>query len=501
DFSTLGQGFQSRWQALEQLRMGDLFALLVPAITLSALLSVDTLKTCVVVDALTRSRHNSNRELVAQGTGNLLSTLLGGMPGAGTMGATLVSINSGGHSRLAGILEGAFSLVVLLFFSSLLGWVPIAALAGILIVVAYRMVDWHSLVLLKRRQTILDFLVIATVVIVAVAFNLIAAAGAGVALAVVLFLRDQVKTSVIRRKLSGGQYSSKRQRLPNERKILEENNKSVVICELQGNLFFGTTDQLFTRLEPELRTCRFLVLDMSRIQTIDFTAAHMLSQIESMLSENGSHLVLTEPSPAMATGNDPRLHLANLGLIPSDHLKIFSDISEAIEWVEDCILIGDPRTSTTEEWPLDISGFPLFQGLEEEVMDGVLELLAKVVETRSFQAGETLFKRGDDGDEMYFIRKGGIRIVLPIQDGKEHTLAVFGRGSFLGDMAFIDRAPRSSDAVTIMNTEVYILSRQLFDQVSRDYPEMAKNVFIRLCKVLTLRLRFADSEIMALKES
>ncbi|MBF0415310.1 MAG: SLC26A/SulP transporter family protein [Magnetococcales bacterium] len=502
DLSTLSHGFAGRWQALGQLRLQDLFSLLVPALTLSALLSVDTLKTCVVVDAMTRSRHNSNRELMAQGVGNLVSSLVGGMPGAGTMGATLVSINSGGHSRLAGILEVFFSLLVLLFFSSLLGWVPISALAGILIVVAWRMVDWHTFTLLRRNETFLDFFVVATVVVVAVVFNLIVAAGAGMALAVVLFLRDQVKTSVIRRKLYGGQYSSKHQRFPEERKILEENQHLVVICELQGNLFFGTTDQLFSRLESELRVCRFLIFDMSRVQTVDFTAMHMLGQMDAMLSEKGAHLILTEPSRVLSGGRKPIIPLEQLVLRPTQHLQTFSTLDEAIEWVEDRILAGDALERAAEEWPLPIHEFPLFLGLEEEGKEGVLALLGKVVEERSFKAGETLFKRGDPGDEMVFIRKGGIRIVLPIHGGnKEHTLAIFGRGGFLGDMAFIDQAPRSSNAVAIMDTDVFILSRRIFDQVSADDPEMAKNIFIRLCKVLTLRLRFADAEIIALKEA
>ena len=81
------------------------------ALTLAILLSIDTLKTCVVLDALTRTRHNSNRELVGQGFGNLASTLFGGVPGAGQMGATLVNMSSGGQTRLSGLIEGALAIV------------------------------------------------------------------------------------------------------------------------------------------------------------------------------------------------------------------------------------------------------------------------------------------------------------------------------------------------------------------------------------------------------
>jgi SulP family sulfate permease len=128
--------------------------LLVPALTLSVLLSIDTLKTCVVLDALTRSRHDSNRELIGQGLGNLASGLVGGIPGAGTMGATLVNMSSGAVSRVSGMLEGALALFAFLLLGAWMAWVPIGALAAILIVIGLRMVDRHSLALARSRHTI-----------------------------------------------------------------------------------------------------------------------------------------------------------------------------------------------------------------------------------------------------------------------------------------------------------------------------------------------------------
>ncbi|MBF0322249.1 MAG: SulP family inorganic anion transporter, partial [Magnetococcales bacterium] len=304
DVNTVTTGISDRWSAMGQFRFADIAALLVPALTLSVLLSIDTLKTCVIVDAVTRSRHQSNRELVAQGIGNLATNILGGMPGAGTMGATLVNISSGGSTRISGILEGGFSLAVLLLFSTLIGWVPVSALAGILMVVAFRMFDWHSFYLLRQRSTLLDFFVIAAVIVVAVRFNLIAASGTGVALAVILFLREQVKSSVVRRRLTGLQISSKRSRIPEEKEILNSQGQSIVIYELQGSLFFGTTDQLYTRLEPDIPHCNFLVLDMRNVRSADLTAVHMLEHIQGMLLERGASLVFSDLPSSTLTGRD-----------------------------------------------------------------------------------------------------------------------------------------------------------------------------------------------------
>ncbi|TBR22174.1 SulP family inorganic anion transporter, partial [bacterium] len=255
----------ARFQGALAMTSADVSAALVPALTLSILLSMDTLKTCVVVDALTRSRHDSDKTLLGQGAANLLSALAGGMPGAGTAGATMVNVTSGGATKLSGILSGAFSLAAMVLFSRLVAWVPLPALAGILLVVAARMFDRKSFRLLRKRSTIVDFAVGAAVIVVAVVSGLITAAGVGLGLSVLLFLHDQILSDVTRRKSDGTKLFSKRRRLADERAALERLGAKTVVCELQGSLFFGTTDQLFCELEPDLPKASFIILDMRRV--------------------------------------------------------------------------------------------------------------------------------------------------------------------------------------------------------------------------------------------
>ena len=242
--------------SLFHVHLASLHLVLFPALTLSVLLSIDTLKSCVGLDTLTRHRSDSNRELVGQGLGNLASFLMGGMAGSGAMGPSMVNISSGGRTWRAGMFEGGFVVVVLLLLSPQIAWVPIGALAGILLVVAWRMFDRNMLRLWRDPHRRLDFAVIAAVVIVAVGVDLIAAAGVGIALAILLFIRDQIRSSVIRRRLTLKQISSKTRRLEVEREALNRFGDQGVFCQLQDNLFFGTTDQLFSRLEPDLRTAR-----------------------------------------------------------------------------------------------------------------------------------------------------------------------------------------------------------------------------------------------------
>ncbi|MBF0261126.1 MAG: SLC26A/SulP transporter family protein [Magnetococcales bacterium] len=498
DFAAMGHGMEERWNAVGKMGFKDFAAILVPAITLSVLLSIDTLKTCVVVDALTRSRHDSNRTLIGQGIGNLLTAVVGGMPGAGTMGATLVSINSGGQTRLSGLLEGLFSLIVLLLFAKMIGWVPIAALAGILMVVAYRMFDWHSFALLKQRTTMLDFFVILAVVVVAVAFNLIAAAAAGIGFAVVLFLREQVRSSVVRRRRHGDRVSSKRVRLLEEKEILAANGTVSTIVELQGNLFFGTTDQLFTSLEADIKSCRFLILDMRHVQSVDFTGIHMLTQIGAMLKERDAYLMFSELPTSLPTGLDLSTYFEQTGLLShGDNIKLYPDLDAAMEWVEDFLIEENRKLKAGETRMLNLNDIPLLRGLLDEES---LAILSSSTEERTYGAGEMVFSRGDEGDEIFLIRRGQVRMMLPFPSGKSLTLAVFGRGHFFGDMAFLDRGHRSTDAVVDVPSELYIISRKRFEEVAKSHPVLGHHFFSRLARALSHRLRYANTELMALKD-
>ncbi|MDP3138190.1 MAG: SulP family inorganic anion transporter, partial [Burkholderiaceae bacterium] len=132
-----GEGYfasiTGRWHEIGDLRLSQVAALMGSALTLAVLLSIDTLKTCVVLDQMTRTQHDPNRELVAQGIANIASSSVGGVPGAGTMGATLVNLSSGATTRASGLVEGISALVFALLLSSFIAWIPVAALAGILI--------------------------------------------------------------------------------------------------------------------------------------------------------------------------------------------------------------------------------------------------------------------------------------------------------------------------------------------------------------------------------
>jgi SulP family sulfate permease len=488
-------GLAVRWTAIADVSLQQLQLLVMPALTLAVLLSIDTLKTCVVLDAMTRSRHDSNRELIGQGLGNLASGAIGGIPGAGTMGATLVNISGGASSRFSGMVEGVLALFAFLLLANFISWIPVAGLAGILIVIGVRMIDRNSLHYLKSRSTILDFAVIAAVVGTALTVSLIAASGVGIVLAVLLFIREQIGGSIIRRKLLGNETFSKRIRTHEEMEILTAHGDRAAIIELQGSLFFGTADQLYLSMEPELKTRDFLILDMRRIQTVDVTAAHLLEQVKDMLAERHGFLIFSAIPLTLPSGRDMKQYFDQVGLIRQDSpVRVFPSLDDALEWVEDRI-IHETVCLRDEEVALELHEVELFAGRKEQT----LAALEQCMEKRSVAKGDNIFKRGDAGDELFLIRRGAVRIILPLSDRQSHHLGTFGRGAFFGEMAFLDGEARSANAVAFTDTELYVLSRRAFDKFAEDHKKLGLRLMEGIASVLASRLRYTNAELRVLE--
>lgn len=492
--ASFGDAIIGRWHGIGGMSFASLGRLVVPAATLAVLLSIDTLKTCVVLDALTRSRHKSNRELIGQGLGNFASVLIGGVPGAGQMGATLVNMSSGAQTRLSGLIEGALALVAFMLLGSFIAWIPIAALAGILIVIGFRMFDRDSLHLLKSRATILDFAVIVAVVVAALSVSLIAASGVGIALAIVLFIREQIGSSIVRRKAFGNQLFSKRVRLPAEMTILEKRGDSTAIFELQGSLFFGNANQLYSALEADIKNRAHIILDMRRVHSIDLTAVHMLEQVQGILAERKALLIFSHLPEHSPSGQDMRKYFETLGLVhPESRVQTFKELDEALEWVEE-LLIKQENLDKVQEELLDLREIDIFLGRKESTI-AALELC---MDKRSFKAGEKIFVLGDAGDEMFLIRRGTVRIMLPISPTQGHHLATFGRKDFFGEMAFLDPAPRSANAIAYTDSDVFVLSRKRFEALAEEHKKLGIDLVLSIARVLAVRLRYANSELRVL---
>lgn len=498
-----GEGYVAlitdRWNQIGELKVGQVAGVVGSALTLAVLLSIDTLKTCVVLDRLTRTRHDSNRELAAQGLANMTASIIGGMPGAGTMGATMVNFSSGAQTRISAWIQGLLSVGVALLLGSFVAWIPVATLGGVLIVVGIRMIDTDPLRFLESRSTVLDFSVVLAVVGVTLTIGLIAASAVGVVLSIMLFLREQVGGTVVRRKSLVGERSSAWYRPENEMRILEKKGHSAVIFELQGSLFFGTAQQLYRTLEPELTKTDFLILDLQRVQSVDVTAAHMLNLVRDVLTERQVPLLLSNVRERMPNGRNLREFLELAGLRSEENVVIYlPTLEEAIEWVE-ARLLGESTTSDEDDLPpLELHEIELFKGSKP---DTLVDLEA-CMEKRSWKAGETIYSCGDPSNDLYLIRKGEVKVLAALGGGGSMKhIATYGRGDFLGGQAFLDNRSRSNDAVATRDCDMYVLSLEKFNYLADEHKRVALVLMTKLARLLSIRLRHINEELTLLQDN
>lgn len=486
-----------RWHEIGDVRLSQIAALMGSALTLAVLLSIDTLKTCVVLDQMTRSRHDPNRELVAQGIANVASSSIGGIPGAGTMGATLVNLSSGATTRASGLVEGFSALIFALLLSNFIAWIPVSALAGILIAVGIRMIDREPLRFIQSPATVFDFGVVVAVVVVALTIGLIAASGVGVAMAIILFLREQIGGTVVRHKFYVNQMSSSWHRPESETRILEQKGDQAVIFTLQGSLFFGTTQQLYVLLEPEIKTRNFIILDLKRVQSLDVTAAHMLHQVRDALAERKAVLLLSNVHEKLPNGRNLREFLEQTGVTENtEAVRLFGELDSAIEWVEDRLLGEAEQVQPEPEIAMELADIELFKNRKD---DTLADLDARL-ERRTYPAGATVYSRGEPGDAIYLIRRGSVKVFAPLGAGRTRHIATYGRGDFFGGLAFLDGRPRGNDAIAASETEFFVLSLEQFNILAEEHKRLAVTLLTAISRSLAMRLRHADTEIAMLQE-
>jgi len=493
DGSSIGAMVEQHWLALKNVSLRQLVELLPSALTLAALLSIDTLKTGLVLDTMTRAHHDPDRELIGQGIGNLCCALVGGVPGSGEMGPSLINVSSGGVTWRSGVMAGIFSLLALVLLAPVIAWVPIAALAAILIVVGFRMIDRHSLAFFYSAATRFDFAVILAVILVAVFGNLIAASAVGVALAMLLFIREQTRSSVIRQRIEGRDLIAKRLNVPETSSLLERGAGNIVIFELQGSLFFGTASQLQAALEAEADTRKYIILGMRRVQSLDVTATHVLEQIMERLEARGACLIFSDIPKGLPSGLKMKHYLKETGVVrPTSNAFAFREIDDALEWVAARESEGMP-TAATET--LDLRAMPFLAGCS----DAAVAALGHAVDIRTVAAGKRVFKAGSEDEALFFIRHGSVKLTVPIRKKDNYHLATCGPGDIIGDIGFIEAGPEGVDAVATVDSEMYVLRRDDFERLAAEHGDLAVAIVGCVARSLATRLHATIGEVQALR--
>jgi sulfate permease, SulP family len=265
-----------------------------PALTIAILAGLESLLSAVVADGMTGTRHRSNMELVAQGAGNIVSVIFGGVPATGAIARTATNIKSGGKTPVSAIIHCVFLLLVLLFIGRWAALIPMATLAAVLIVVAYNMSEWREFVhLLKSPRG--DVAVLLATFLLTVFIELTVAIQVGILLAAFLFLQKMSKETqvdLITETLRGGEEDIHQTRNMSGIKIPE----GVEVFEIYGSLFFGAVSQFKESIRVIAKKPKVLILRMRNVLTIDASGIRVLEELAEEAKENGYVLVFSAVS-------------------------------------------------------------------------------------------------------------------------------------------------------------------------------------------------------------
>jgi len=297
------------------------------ALTLSLLGAIDSLLTSVVADNLTKTRHLPNKELIGQGIGNSIAAVFGGIPGAGATIRTVVNIQSGGKTKLSGMIAALVLLVILLVLSPLASQIPAAVLAGILVTVGIGVMDYKGLNALSKIPRT-EVIIMAVVLLLSVFWNLVYAVGIGMVLASLFFMKkmgdlgkDDTRVTTV----------AKENMWDDEKKLSSSFKENVFIKHLSGPLFFGFTSEFVNISNQIPKSASILMIRMSKVPYIDQLGLFALEDVLMDLIQKEIEILF------VGLQRQPNYLMKTIGiigkLIPEE--QVFDDFKSCKKYVID----------------------------------------------------------------------------------------------------------------------------------------------------------------------
>ncbi len=317
-------------------KFGAIAPYIFTALTLSLLGAIDSLLTSVVADNMTQTKHKPNKELVGQGIGNSIAAIFGGIPGAGATIRTVVNINSGGKTRLSGMIAGVLLLVILLALGPVASQIPAAVLAGILVTVGIGVMDYRGLkaipylpkdIKLGPLNLSSEVIIMLVVMVLSSIWNLVYAVGIGLVFASLMFMKKigdlTAKRSDVR--------PLKEQAWADEKDFPKKLREEVFIKHIKGPLFFGSTSDFQQLAEQIPDSASSVVIRMGRMQYMDQSGLYAMEDVLQDLKRKGITVLL------VGILEQPKYMMQRIDiipdLIPEEH--IFEDFKPCLEWIKE----------------------------------------------------------------------------------------------------------------------------------------------------------------------
>lgn len=295
------------------------------AISLALLGAIDSLLTSVVADNMTKTKHNSNRELVGQGIGNSIAALFGGIPGAGATIRTVVNIQSGGKTNLSGMMAALILLLTLLVLGPLASTIPAAALAGILITVGIGVIDYKGIRALPKMPRT-DAVVLLLVMVLTVFWDLLYAVAIGLVISSLMFMKKMASVTATQSRVEPLTVENS---WVDEAGLPQQFKEEVFIKHLDGPLFFGFTTH-FQQLAAQIpKTASIAVIRMDKVPYMDQSGLNAIEDVFVDLAKADIKILL------VGLQKQPNYLMQTIDIIPNlvPEGQVFEDFEKCLSWI------------------------------------------------------------------------------------------------------------------------------------------------------------------------
>jgi sulfate permease, SulP family len=463
------------------------------AASVAIVASIDVLMGSKIVENLSRQRGNSTRELLCMGTANTITPLLGGITGSISIAPTTTNHHAGARSSLSLLTHALVMLAVIVFLAPALTFIPKVVIAALVFYSGIQLVDRWTMRLLLRilrgrsvrwRDIAVDLLIIFSVTGVALSGNIAAAVGLGILISVVVFT-IRMSHGMVRRVRYGNRIHSRRSRPVSEMELLAQHGQRIMAIELEGPVFFASAEQLHNRIDEAITSgVTHIIVDVERVTEMDSTGTQILMQTAERAKSLGIHLVLSGVMMSERAANI----MQDQGVWDAmGDDQMLADLDRALDWCE-TNLLADIIAAGGGAHELGLDRLVLLAGMTAAETEAIRPLLKRC----QWIAGETVFKQGDVGSELFMILNGSASVRIELKNG-DRRLVTFSPGTIFGEMALLDQSARSATVIADEPMSCYALSRTNLDQLKSASPSAAMKLLENLAREMSHRIRLANN--------
>lgn len=456
--------------------------LIIPAFTCSLIITINSLIAQSAADGLLKRRTNSNKEILAQAIGNMITGLLGGFPGNPGLSRTIENYNSGARKSYSKLVSSIFTIAILLLLKETMMYIPLITFTTIIIITAFGRFDIWFFKLFKqlksknrREESIINIAVVLFVIIVIIFVGITESVAAGIIISLILYA-IRMDRNIIRKEYTRGQFTSNVERAGLELEILNDLGDQIHIIELKGSLFFGNADKLTVKVESlSDMDISFLILDLKKIKSIDLSAIRIVLHLIEYCKRESIQVYFSAVKPSSPLIKEIE-----------NRVEIFDILEDAIAEAEKILLLQNlPETELNRELKLDEIAW-LYKFSKPE-----LDILSEYLNYVVVSPNSTLFNQGNRGNALYFICSGYADVFQKVNE-EDKRLSTICRGAIFGEMSLLDGKDRSATIKSRGEMRCYQMKRDALDMLEVKYPDIALKFISAISSELSKRLRIKN---------